>query len=105
MRDTGTESLYLLLESFDLENHLEVQDGLACLWRQGDRCDGPNVVGHGVANLRSIKIMMMSAMCIHFDREYDSTHLHFCVSSKAPEDGVDQALGHILLHLHTEVKA
>ena len=61
MRDTGTETLYLLLESFVLKNHLEVQDGLACLWRQGDRCDGPNVVGHGVANLRSMKIMMMCA--------------------------------------------
>ena len=61
MRDTGTESLYLLLESFVLENHLEVQDGLACLWRQGDRCDGPNVVGHGVANLRSIIIIMTCA--------------------------------------------
>ena len=64
MRDTGTESLYLLLESFVLKTHLEVQDGLACLRRQGDRCDGPNVVGHGVANLRSMKIMMMCATSI-----------------------------------------
>ena len=64
MRDTGTESLYLLLESFVLKTHLEVQDGLACLRRQADRCDGPNVVGHGVANLRSMKIMMMCATSI-----------------------------------------
>ena len=64
MRDTGTESLYLLLESFVLKNHLEVQDGLACLRRQGDCCDGPNVVGHGVANLRSMKIMMMCAFTL-----------------------------------------
>ena len=62
MRDTGTESLYLLLESFVLKTHLEVQDGLACLRRQGDCCDGPNVVGHGVADLRSMKIMMMCAI-------------------------------------------
>ena len=64
MRDTGTESLYLLQESFVLKNHLEVQDGLACLWRQGDCCDGPDVVGHGVANLRSMKIMMICATSI-----------------------------------------
>ena len=79
MRDTGTESLYLLLESFDLENHLEVQDGLACLWRQGDRCDGPNVVGHGVANLRSMKIMMMCA----FTSIEDPIQLTFIFASPA----------------------
>ena len=78
MRDTGTESLYLSLESFVLKNHLEVQDGLACLRRQGDRCDGPDVVGHGVANLRSMKIMMMCATSIE-----DPIQLTFIFASPA----------------------
>ena len=62
--------------------YLEVEDGHGGLWWEGDGGDGADVVAHGVADL------------------------HLGVAGKAPEDGIDQGLGHILLHLvgvHGEV--
>ena len=64
------------------QNYLKVQDGDSCDRRKRDGGDRPHKVTHGVP------------------------HFHLGIAGKAPQQGVDQGLGHILLHLlrgHGEV--
>ena len=56
-------------------NYLKVQDGNSCDWRKRDGGDGADKVTHGVPDL------------------------HLGITGKAPQQGVDQGLGHVLLHL------
>ena len=56
-------------------NYLVVQDGQVGIGRQWDGGGRPDKVAHVVSVL------------------------HFGVAGEAPEDGVDQGLGHVLFHL------